>query len=147
MGDFDRLRDASRDRLLERPRTRALIAPKKSDAARDVVDVGDAGDVGGDICSVDDCESTVFVRIGATGWKFDCEAMMCITGLVVIYRLICLQENFGYRARADGRWSAQIPSPMHESIPAGHISPCGSISIAQLNTYTIGSHSPCLHSQ
>jgi hypothetical protein len=67
IGDFDRLRDASRERLLDRPRTRALIAPKKSDAARDVWDVDDAGEVGGDICSVDDCESTVFVRIGVAG--------------------------------------------------------------------------------
>lgn len=70
MGDFDRLRDASRERLLERPRTRALIAPKK---ARDVGDVGDAGDTGGDIWS-DDCECcdpTVFVRTGGTAWKLD----------------------------------------------------------------------------
>jgi hypothetical protein len=42
MGVFDRS-DASRERLLERPRTRAVIAPKK---ARDVGDVGDAGDKG-----------------------------------------------------------------------------------------------------
>jgi hypothetical protein len=71
IGDLDRLREASRERLLERPRTRALMAPKKSDAARDVGDVGDAGDVGGDICSFDNCESTVSVRTGAMGWKFD----------------------------------------------------------------------------
>jgi hypothetical protein len=70
MGDFDRLRAASRERLLERPRTRAVIAPKNSEAARDVGDDGDAGDVGADM-SVDDCEPTVFVRIGATGWKLD----------------------------------------------------------------------------
>jgi hypothetical protein len=49
MGDFDRRRDASRDRLLERPRTRAVMAPKKSAVARDVGDVGDAGDMGGDV--------------------------------------------------------------------------------------------------
>jgi hypothetical protein len=67
MGDFDRLRDASRERLLERPRTRAVMAPKNSDAARDV---GDAGDIGGDIWS-DDCEfcdPIVFVRMGCMVW-------------------------------------------------------------------------------
>lgn len=45
MGDLERLA-ASRD--LERPRTRAVMAPKKSEVARDG-DVGDVGDMGGDI--------------------------------------------------------------------------------------------------
>lgn len=44
IGDFDRLA-ASRD--LERPRTRAVMAPKKSLVARDG-DVGDVGDMGGE---------------------------------------------------------------------------------------------------
>jgi hypothetical protein len=73
IGDFERLRDASRERLLERPRTRAVMAPKNSDAARDVGDVGDAGDIGGDIWS-DDCEfcdPAVFVRTGGIDWKLD----------------------------------------------------------------------------
>jgi hypothetical protein len=72
MGDFDRWRDASRDRLLERPRTRAVMAPKKSAVARDV---GDAGDIGGD----DDCEfceSSVPVRTGCMGWKLDWDVMI-----------------------------------------------------------------------
>lgn len=68
MGDFDRLPDASRDRLLERPRTRALMAPKNSEAARDECDVCDAGDTGGDdVCEF--CEPTVSVRIGCICWK------------------------------------------------------------------------------
>lgn len=67
MGDLARLRDASRDRLLERPRTRALMAPKNSVAARDV---GEVGEFEADI-SDDDWEPTVSVRAGATGWKFD----------------------------------------------------------------------------
>ena len=41
MGDLERFA-ASRD--LERPRTRAVMAPKKSDVARD----GDVGDMGGE---------------------------------------------------------------------------------------------------
>jgi hypothetical protein len=77
IGDFDRWRDASRDRLLERPRTRALMAPKKSEAARDVGDVGDVGDTRGDIWSDDCefCEPTVFVRMGCMGSKWDWDAM------------------------------------------------------------------------
>ena len=76
MGDFERLRDASRDRLLERPRTRALIAPKKDCSvgdARDAGEVGDVGEYGGDIWP-DDCEScepTVFVRMGGMAVKLD----------------------------------------------------------------------------
>jgi hypothetical protein len=79
MGDFDRLRDTSRERLLERPRTRAVMAPKNSDAARDVGDEGDVGDIGGDICS-DDCEfcdPIVFVRMGCMCWKWDWDCMGC----------------------------------------------------------------------
>jgi hypothetical protein len=50
MGDFDRLRDASRDRLLERPRTRAVMAEKNDCSVGEVArDVGDAGEKGGDI--------------------------------------------------------------------------------------------------
>jgi hypothetical protein len=68
MGDFGRLLDASRDRLLERPRTRALMAPKNSEAARDDWDVCEAGDMGGDdVCEF--CEPTVSVRMGCIGWK------------------------------------------------------------------------------
>jgi hypothetical protein len=75
MGDFERWRDASRDRLLERPRTREVIAPKKSAVARDVGEFSDVGDMGGDVWS-DDCESSVPVRTGCVGWKLDCDAMI-----------------------------------------------------------------------
>lgn len=44
IGDFER-REASRERLRERPRMHCVIAPKKS---RDTGDVGDVGDAGGD---------------------------------------------------------------------------------------------------
>ena len=68
MGEAARLPDASRERLLERPRTRALMAPKKSEAARDDCEVCDAGDMGGDdVCEF--CEPTVSVRMGCIGWK------------------------------------------------------------------------------
>ena len=73
MGDFDRL-GASRDRLRERPRMRAVMAPKKDSSvgepagARDVGDAANSGDISPEDC--DFCESTVFVRIGGTGWKF-----------------------------------------------------------------------------
>ena len=52
IGDFERLRDeAPRERLRERPRIRAEMAPKKDssvgeDTARDV---GDVGEYGGEI--------------------------------------------------------------------------------------------------
>ena len=50
MGDFDRLRDASRDRLLERPRTRAVMALKKFCSVGELPrDVGDVGEKDGDI--------------------------------------------------------------------------------------------------
>lgn len=69
MGDLERFA-ASRD--LERPRTRAVMAPKKSVVARDG-DVGDVGDMGGenwpDDCEF--CESSVSVRTGCLGWKLD----------------------------------------------------------------------------
>lgn len=42
MGDFDRLREASRDRLLERPRMCALIAPKNDCSAGDVGEAGES---------------------------------------------------------------------------------------------------------
>jgi hypothetical protein len=72
MGDLDRLRDASRDRLLERPRTRAEMAEKKFCSVGEVV--RDVGETDGDIWS-HDCESTVLVRIGRTGWKVDRDAI------------------------------------------------------------------------
>jgi hypothetical protein len=75
MGDFDRLREASRDRLLERPRTRAVMAPKKDCSVGLGYDLGEAGEHGGDIWP-DDCESTVFVRTGGMGWKVGREAMI-----------------------------------------------------------------------
>lgn len=70
-GDFGRLSDgAPRERLRERPRIRAVMAPKKDSSVGDVAmrDVGDAGEYGGEIWPDDDdcdfCESTVFVRMG-----------------------------------------------------------------------------------
>lgn len=80
MGDLERLRDASRDRLLERPRTVALMAPKKDRSVGDAIDFGEVGDVGeygGDMLP-DDCEvwdPTVFVRMGGMALKVDWEAM------------------------------------------------------------------------
>jgi hypothetical protein len=77
IGDLDRFRDASvRERLRERSRMRAVMAPKN---ARDVGDAGE--DVVGDICpdeSVDFSEPTVDVRRGGVGWKFvwSCDAML-----------------------------------------------------------------------
>lgn len=47
IGDFDRLWDASRDRLLERPRMRVEMAEKKLCSAGEVGEVvPDIGDVG-----------------------------------------------------------------------------------------------------
>jgi hypothetical protein len=75
MGDFDRLRDASRDRLLERPRRGAVMAEKKlrsvGELPREVGEVGAVGEKGGDI-GPDDCEfwePMVFVRMGGMAWK------------------------------------------------------------------------------
>jgi hypothetical protein len=80
MGELDR-RGASRDRLLERPRTRALIAPKKDCSVGEVArDVGEAGERGGDIWPDDNefCELAVFVRMGGMGWKLGWEVIVGI---------------------------------------------------------------------
>lgn len=71
MGDFDR-REASLERLRERPRMREVIAPKNDSSVGEPAgprDVGDEGERGGDNCpdEWDFWESTVFVRIGGTG--------------------------------------------------------------------------------
>lgn len=77
MGDFERLLDvAPRERLRDRPRSRDVMAPKKLASVGEAAtrDVGDAGDIGGDICpdDCDFCEPTVFVRIGGgIGWLRD----------------------------------------------------------------------------
>lgn len=68
VGDFA-CRGASRERLRERPRMRAVIAPKKDSSVGELAgarDMGDAGERGGE-CWPEDCdfwESTVFVRMG-----------------------------------------------------------------------------------
>lgn len=52
MGDFVRLSDvAPRERLRERPRMRAVMAPKKDSSVGDVAirELGDPGEHGGDI--------------------------------------------------------------------------------------------------
>jgi hypothetical protein len=74
IGDFERLRDASRERLLERPRTRADMAAKKFCSVGELPrDVGDVGEKGGDIwpddCEV--CEPIVLVRMGGIALKLD----------------------------------------------------------------------------
>lgn len=70
-GDLGRLSGgAPRERLRERPRIRAAMAPKKDSSVGDAAmrDVGDVGEYGGEIWPDDDdcdfCESTVFVRMG-----------------------------------------------------------------------------------
>ena len=83
MGDFDRLRSvAPRERLRDRPRIRAVIAPKKEasvgeETERDV-DIAEAGELGWENWLADDledcvvCEEAVFVRIGGgIGWLCD----------------------------------------------------------------------------
>jgi hypothetical protein len=71
MGDFDRLRDASRDRLLERPRRGAVMAEKKlrsvGELPRDAGEVGERGDIWSDDCEF--WEPTVLVRMGGMAWK------------------------------------------------------------------------------
>lgn len=84
MGDLARFSDvAPRERLRERPRIRAVMAPKKDSSVGDVAvrELGDPGEEGGDIWPEDDCdfcESTVFVRTGrGMGWL--CEVMVAFT--------------------------------------------------------------------
>ena len=70
MGDLDRFRDvAPRERLRERPRIRAEMAPKNDSSAGDVAarEFCDSGEHGGEVCPNEDCdfcESSVFVRTG-----------------------------------------------------------------------------------
>lgn len=83
IGDFDRLRSVPpRERLRERPRIRAVIAPKKEASVGEEtereVDVAEAGECGGESWLVDDlddwvvCEEAVFVRMGG-GMDWLCE--------------------------------------------------------------------------
>jgi hypothetical protein len=113
IGAFDR-REASRERLLERPRTRAFRAPKK---ARDVGDVGDAVDVG-DIWSEDCevCEPTVLVRMGGIAWKLGLEVMIGKgrSSMSMFYsnlNMFATEVSIPDESKADGNRPFKYPSP------------------------------------